>query len=98
MRLTRLALIWILGATVLSHMAYAVDNVRKATLMINGNSYTFPIGNKEREMDVYWIRKYSEGDKTALDMILAGEEQKVMYIGDDYPCWLTIKKDGMEIS
>ena len=47
--------------------SYAVDNVRKTTLEINGTTYTFPVGDKEREMDTYWLKKAVGGDREALD-------------------------------
>lgn len=78
--------------------SYAVDNVRKTTLEINGTTYTFPVGDKEREMDTYWLKKAVGGDREALDMFLGGADERLLYIGDDLPAWLLVKRNGtMEI-
>src|SRR3990167_2608219 len=77
--------------------AYAVEDVRKADLTINGVTYSFPVGTKEREMDVYWLKKFADGDTAARDMFLQGEDMKIMYIGDDSARWLKVTKDTMEV-
>ena len=79
----------------------AIDGVRKAELIINGQSYVFPIGDNDgRELEIYYVKKWlQEGDKTALEMFMGTEDEKHLFIGDDFPLWAKISKDGrVEVS
>lgn len=77
-------------------VANAIEGVRKAELIINGESYIFPVGDNEgRERDIYYLKRWlQEGDKTALDMFMGGNDDKHLFIGDDFPLWAKIYKDG----
>ena len=91
-------LIMTLAIIGLSTQAHAVDMVKKAELEINGQVYVFPVGVKEREMDVFWLKKAVGGDKDALEMFLGGMDERLFYVGDDTPVWLRVKNDGtMEV-
>ena len=74
--------------------AYAVDGVEKAELVINGCSYSFPIGGSERKLDILLIKKALNGDVESREMLLNGKEERLFYIGDDFPVWLHIYPDG----
>ena len=96
MRLTAIALAMTLAT--IAPEAHAVDLVKKAELEINGKMYAFPVGVKEREMDVFWLKKAVGGDKDALEMFLGGMDERLFYVGDDTPVWLRVKNDGtMEV-
>ena len=84
--------IWTHGGTV----ANAIEGVRKAELIINGQSYVFPIGDNDgREREIYYVKKWlQEGDKTALEMFMGTEDEKWLFIGDDFPVWCLVSKDG----
>lgn len=77
-------------------VANAIDGVRKAELIINGESYVFPIGDNDgRDKDIYYLKRYLEADdKVAFDMFMAGNEERQFFIGDDFPVWLKVLKDG----
>ena len=78
--------------------ACAVDMVRKVDLEIHGQTYTFPVGSKEREMDTFWLKKAADGDKQALEMFLGGLDERLFFVGDDSPAWLRVTSDGkMEV-
>ena len=96
MRLTAIALAMTLAT--IAPEAHAVDLVKKAELEINGKMYAFPVGVKEREMDVFWLKKAVGGDKDALEMFLGGQDERLFFIGDDEVRWLRVDKNGnMEV-
>ena len=84
--------IWMNGGTV----ANAIEGVRKAELIINGKSYIFPIGDNDgREQEIYYLKRWlQEGDKVALEMLMGVDEKKWVWIGDDFPLWALVHKDG----
>lgn len=75
--------------------AEAVDLVKKASLEIDGKTYEFPISvDKQREMDIYWLRKAINGDKDALNMFLGGLDERLFYIGDEKAAWVRVQSNG----
>lgn len=89
---TQIALIMTCVATEVN----AIEGVRKAELIINGQSYVFPIGDNEgRERDIYYLKRWlQESDETALDMFMGTEDEKHLFIGDDTVVWALVSKSG----
>ena len=80
-----------------STIAYAIDGVEKATLEVNGLSYTFPVGGVERKADIFYLKKAINGDKEAREMFMKGREEEWFFIGDDSPLWLHVTRNSMTV-
>lgn len=74
----------------ISTPSWAIEGVEKATLLIDGVEYTFPIGGPDREMDIFWLKKALKGDEDALDMFMGKHPDGYFWIGDDFPVWLRV--------
>ena len=85
-----------LSLALLTGTSWAIDGVRKAELIIDGQSYVFPIGDNDgREREIYYLKRWlQEGDKTALEMFMGTEDEKWLFIGDNFPLWALVQRDG----
>lgn len=76
----------------------AFDGIEMATVSVNGEDVTFPLGNTERKQDAYYLKKAVKGDQEALEIFLGGQDERHFYIGLESPRWLIVRKDStMEI-
>ena len=78
--------------------AYArIPGVQYTELKINGEVYDCPVGNKEREQKLYYIKSALAGDKIARDL-LAGSGEFIFPIGDYTVTYLhmTLDKEWVE--
>ena len=73
------------------------EGVEMATIKVNGDAYEFPVGGRERKDDIYYLKKGMNGDKEAMDMFLQGKDERMFFIGKDYPLWLKVTMDKMEV-
>lgn len=65
-----------------------------ATVTINGEEIEFPVGNKERREEVFYLKKALNGDKEAREVFLGGKDEKWFFIGEESAKWLKITKDS----
>lgn len=70
------------------------DGIEFTTIGVNGTTYNVPIGNKERQSDLYLLKKALKGDKDAREVFLGGSPKKDFYIGFETPLWLTVTTDS----
>lgn len=97
--MTRNVLIGIVFASAfIATDVFAVSGVDKASLTIDGKKYDFPATDMHTKTDVYFLKKYIEsGDIQALDMFLGTQESRMFYIGDDFPLWLFVSREKVEV-
>lgn len=82
----------------LASPAYAqIEGVDYATVDVKGERLWFPVGNLEREQDVYYLKKLLNGDVEAREVFLGGYEERWFFIGDEKPKWLKITQDSEEV-
>lgn len=87
----------VLSLVLIVSPARAIEGVEKATLNINGQDYTFPVGDVDRKTDIYYLKLALKGDEVAKEMFMKGKDEQMFYIGDDYPLWLKVKENSMEV-
>lgn len=94
----RTALIGIAISVVCTASALAeIANVEKATIVVDGVHYTFPVGGPNRKAEIYYLKKGMLGDEVAMEMFLEGKEEKWFYIGEDFPLWLKVTKHDLSV-
>ena len=80
-----------------SNPVYAIETfsgVDMQKVTIQGRVYEVPVGNEQRKNDIYYLKKAMNGDKEALEIFLGGSEQRIFYIGQHSPLWLTADING----
>lgn len=60
--------------------------------------YEVPIGSKDRQNDLFYIKKALNGDREAREMFLGGEDERIFYIGEHSAKWLTITKTNQFVT
>lgn len=91
------SLIVLLGLFLILGTAHARLPVDYATVEIKGQEVEFPIGNKDREHDVYWLKKALNGDTEAREVFLGGLSERWFFIGEYEALWLRVTEDSEEI-
>ncbi len=71
--------------------------VKHVRIEVNGASYSVPVGNEEREQDLYMIKKALSGDTIAREMFLGEKDERYFFIGSDSPLWLRIDRFSEDI-
>jgi len=90
-RVGRKVFISVAGFLLITSLAFArIEGVEYAKVKVEGKVYDFPIGNKERKQDVYYLLKAMNGDKEAREVFLGGEKERYFFIGDETPLWLVV--------
>ena len=74
-----------------------LEGIDYTTLRVNGKTYDCPLGNKERENEVYLVKKALAGDMDAKDILLAGKPSYFFYIGSERPMWVKITEKTQEV-
>lgn len=91
----------ILSLLLLSTPGYAeiniFDGLEMATINVNGEEITFPVGDSDRRSRIYFLKKALDGDKYAMDTFLGGKSEEWFFIGRDIPLWLHIINGKVEI-
>ena len=86
-----LAVLFILSLSANAHAR--LDGVDFVKFEIDGTVYSVPIYNSKVEFKFFMIKKMLEGDKTAREFVLGGQEEVDIFIGDgDVKRWLTVNK------
>ena len=73
------------------------EGIEMATLEINGENITFPIGDTTRKNDIYYLKKALKGDQDAMDMFLGGSNERWFFVGIETPLWLRVDKSGAKV-
>ena len=73
------------------------DGMEMATIEVDGQSVTFPVGNDERKNQIYYLKKAIKGDKEAREVFMGGSDEKWFFIGRELPLWLKVTATDMEV-
>lgn len=73
------------------------ENIDMATITVNGEEVTFPVGDLDRKSDIYFLKKALLGDVEALEVFLGGKEEKWFFIGIETSRWLYVNKNGFKV-
>lgn len=75
-----------------------IDGVDYVKLTVGGSDYSVPVGNKERQADLYLIKKALRHDREAREILIGDKNELVYFIGDSEVRWLHITKDKEWVS
>lgn len=87
----------LLLSTPLDAAVGAFDNIEFATIEVKGEEIRFPIGNKERKQEVYYLKKALRGDMEAREVFMGGAKEKFFFVGVETPLWLKMTESDVEI-
>lgn len=70
-----------------------IDGIPYTDLVVDGTTYSVPIGNREYRDKIYYVKKAIAGDRDAREIVLGGKWREAIFIGDDKPLWLFVTAD-----
>src|SRR3990167_9993050 len=77
-----------------SYAVEAFEGIDIQKIVVSGQVYEVPVGNKDRKDDIFYIKKAMKGDREALEMFLGGNDSRIFYIGKESPVWLYADING----
>lgn len=77
-----------------SYAVEAFEGIDIQKIVVSGQVYEVPVGNRDRKDDIYYIKKAMKGDREALEMFLGGNDSRIFYIGKESPVWLYADING----
>jgi hypothetical protein len=88
----------VVGFLLITSFAFAfIDGIERVSIEVNEVTYRVPIGNKDRQSDIYYLKKALNGDKEAREVFLGGQDEKWFFIGEENPLWLVVGKDSEKV-
>ena len=82
----------------LSQYSYALDGVPYISVTIEGKTYSVPIPSTKAEPEFYMLKKATQGDEVAREILLGGKDERWFFIGDiGIVRWVYITKTEMHI-
>jgi len=85
-----------------AHTAVAEEGklggVPYVSLTVNGEQHEIPVINDTKRQTLYYLKRAIEhNDVVAREMILAGEDSQVIYIGNLAPKWLEVTPSSQRV-
>ena len=68
-----------------------------ATIEVQGEKITFPVGDNDRRQRIYFLKNGLNNDKEAMEMFMGGKLEEWFFVGVEKPVWLHILNGKAEI-
>ena len=92
----KLAVLTALAVSFMSSVAFArLEGVDWLQIPVGQEIYEVPLYNDQAKEEFYMVYRALHGDEAAREVLLAGKQEKLIYIGDgDRVLWLHLTRDS----